>query len=412
MYKKIGLIIIIFLICGCSKKETKTDTVIEYGDNIKIAINYPITNIKKVDQKIKNYINLTYQEFKNEYSNKLENTSELNISYYYNELKNYISISLTTFISSNTLAHPINKVYTIVYDKSAKKIVKLGDILNEGEIKKEIPRIKQQLIEKYKECLIVEMLDAKINEDLNKYQLFLIEEDSIILFFNPYEITSGNCNIINAEIPFKTEKKEDKVENITPTYIEIDTTKPMVAFTFDDGPSKYTQKIIEILEKYEAVGTFFVIGNKLDIYKDTIKLMYQRGNEIGNHSFNHKWLTRLDNDELNIEINQTQNKVKEIIGIEPKLLRPTYGANNDYLRKNTNLKIIMWDIDTRDWELKNYKTIAKKALSKIKDGDIILMHDTRERTYKALEIMLSKLKEQGFQFVTVSQLKELKKDNN
>lgn len=168
------------------------------------------------------------------------------------------------------------------------------------------------------------------------------------------------------------------------------------------------------MKENDAVGTFFVIGNKVEIYKDTILEMYKNGNEIGNHSYNHKWLTRLTDEEFYEQINKTGDIVKQITGFTPKLLRPTYGSINKKIRNISPLEITMWTVDTRDWSLTNYQKIATKALKDIKDGDIILMHDIYERSYKALEIILKELKKQGYQFVTVSDLnkiKELKKQN-
>ncbi len=406
MYKKILIIFLIFLISGCSKEKPKTKTVIEYDDDVKIAINYPITNIRKVDNYISNYIDNVYNEFKN--NNDEIKSKELNISYSYDLIDNYISITLTSFISVNTEAHPTNEVYTIVYDKNKNKVLTLGNLINDNLLKSEIPKLKKQLIEKYKSCLILERIDSKINTDLKNYNLFSIDKNNINIFFNPYEITNGSCNIISLTIPFKNNSKIEEVIEIVPNIIDFDLEKPAIALTFDDGPSVYTKKIIKLLKKYDAVGTFFIIGNKVEQYKDTLKLMYEYGNEIGNHSYDHKWLTKLNDDDLSEEINKTQNIIKTITGFTPKLFRPTYGSVNNRLKKDINLDFIMWDIDTRDWEIKDYKKIASKTLSSIKDGDIIIMHDIHERTYKALEIILPKLKKQGFQFVTVSQLKELK----
>lgn len=407
--KKIWIIGLVFLISGCNKTALKTQTTIEQEENVKIAINYPITHIKKIDNLIDNYINKTYSSFKTEFENKLENQAELNIDYTYNNLTRYISISITTFISTNNLAHPISEVYTINYDKQTNKLIKLGDIIKTEQLKKLIPTIKQDLINKYKECLLIEQLDAKITEQLTDYNLFTINNDNINLLFNPYEISSGNCNILSTSIPFKTEaKKVVNPINIIPEIKDISLDKPTIALTFDDGPSKYTNKILKLLKDNNAVGTFFVIGNKVETYQDTILEMYKNGNEIGNHSYNHKWLTRLTEEEFNEQITKTGDIIKQITGFTPKLLRPTYGSINKKIRSMSPLEITMWTVDTRDWSNTNYQKIAEKALKEIKDGDIVLMHDIYERSYKALEIILSKLKKQGYQFVTVSELNKIK----
>ena len=88
-------------------------------------------------------------------------------------------------------------------------------------------------------------------------------------------------------------------------------------------------------------------------------------------------------------------------------MRPTYGAVNEKVRHQTNLKVVMWTVDTRDWENKNVKSIIKKTLPHIQDGSIILMHDTKERTVEVLKKLLSELKSEDYQFVTVSELEQI-----
>lgn len=189
----------------------------------------------------------------------------------------------------------------------------------------------------------------------------------------------------------------------------IDPNLPVVALTFDDGPSKYTTDILEFLKENDACATFFVVGNKAKTFSNTLNTMIKNGNEIGNHSYSHKWLSRLSTENIKSEINLTQNTIESITNYTPKLLRPTYGSINKKLRNSTNLKIILWNVDTKDWKLKSSEEIAKRALNSIEDGDIVLMHDMYERTYNALKIIIPALKEKGYQFVTVSELEEIKK---
>lgn len=199
-----------------------------------------------------------------------------------------------------------------------------------------------------------------------------------------------------------------KAESIVLTTNEvtkiIDPYSPVVALTFDDGPSKYTIEILEFLKENNAYATFFVVGNKVEPYSNTINIMFGNGNEIGNHSYSHKWLSRLSTNHIKEEIELTQSVIKSAINYTPSLLRPTYGSINNKLRKSTNLKIILWDVDTKDWKLKSSNLIAERALNSINDGDIVLMHDVYERTVEALKIIIPELKEKGYQFVTVSEL--------
>ncbi len=188
----------------------------------------------------------------------------------------------------------------------------------------------------------------------------------------------------------------------------IDPKEKVIAITFDDGPSTYTNDIIEYLNKENARATFFILGNKVSIYKDTINKALKYGNEIGNHSYNHKWLTKLSIEEMLLQIEKkTQAIIEENTGYTPVSFRPTYGSINNTMRKNVNLNIVLWTVDTMDWKYKSVDKIVSRATSKVKDGDIILMHDTHERTYNALLKIVPELKHQGFTFVTISELKEI-----
>ena len=201
-----------------------------------------------------------------------------------------------------------------------------------------------------------------------------------------------------------------KHENVS--YIQdenkiLDPNKKSIALTFDDGPSKYTKDIINTLKKYNSNATFFVLGNKVEIYKDTLIEMVNNGNEIGNHSYNHKWLVKLSNDEFLEQVNKTQQVIIENIGYTPTLIRPTYGSITSKMKESINLDVVLWNVDSTDWKLRNSKKIASKVLKKVSDGSIILFHDTYKWTDDALNIIIPKLIQDGYQLVTVSQLKEI-----
>lgn len=192
----------------------------------------------------------------------------------------------------------------------------------------------------------------------------------------------------------------------------IDINQKVVALTFDDGPTKYTNEILDILYDNNAVATFFVIGNKIELYEDTITKIIKNGNEIGNHSYSHKWLTKLDNNSIKEEINKTQDILYNKFNYTPTNFRPTYGGLNKKMKKNLNLNIIMWNIDTKDWKYKSVDTIISRATKNTTDLDIILMHDTKKRTVDAVKKIIPILKEKGFIFVTIEELQEIKELRN
>ena len=162
-----------------------------------------------------------------------------------------------------------------------------------------------------------------------------------------------------------------------------------------------------VLNKYDIKATFFVLGNKVEIYQDVLKESLKNGNEIGNHSYSHKWLIKLNKNELEKQIYKTQEIIKKTTGYTPTLLRPTYGSVNNNIKKLTDFKITLWNVDTLDWKYKSVNRIVNRAVKNPKDGNIILMHDIHERTVKAVEKIIPMLKEDGYDLVTVSELRDI-----
>lgn len=419
--KKIIIILVILLFCGCNKKinySYQVKTIIEENQNTLIAINYPVSNIKKVKKKIEKYVNDTYNNFLKYYNeiSFLNKKHELNIDYtYYNIADKYISIVLFKHISSSDDDLIVNEVFSYVYDISKGKKINFQDIINDNDysIKDLIVNL---LLENYGS--IIDMNDI-INIDYDNLE-FSINNDNVTIFLVNEDSNVGYDDILKIEIPLlyfdklKDLQKKDieTINYINPTINYIDISKPMVALTFDDGPSIYTDEILETLDKYNSNASFFVLGNKIDDHNDTIIKMYRNGNEIGNHSYNHRWLTKLSKSEQIEQINKTQELVKKYTGFAPIYLRPTYGSVNKSLRDNVNLEIILWNIDTKDWKNKNVDTIVNNALKDVKDGSIILMHDTYKRTSEAVKIIVPKLIDDGYQLVTISELKEAQKLKN
>lgn len=196
-------------------------------------------------------------------------------------------------------------------------------------------------------------------------------------------------------------KESSKIYNVDP-YMKV------VALTFDDGPSKYTSSILDVLDEYDARATFFVLGNKVEVYKDTLNKIILNGNEIGNHTYNHKWLSKLSTNEIKSQIEKTQDLIYKYTNYTPILLRPTYGSINNKIKKTTDLKIVLWDVDSLDWKLKNSTKIYNRVKDDINDLDIVLFHDTYKTTVESLKKLIPYLKEKGFQFVTISELYEIK----
>lgn len=194
-------------------------------------------------------------------------------------------------------------------------------------------------------------------------------------------------------------------------YRSVQTDSMKIALTFDDGPHPtLTPKILAILEKYHAPATFFMVGRNVINYPETARAVLEAGHEVGNHTFSHYHVKQLDEEGLNDELGLCEDALEELCEYRPHLFRPPEGAVTQYVQLCTELgdySLILWSLDTRDWETKNKKDIVNTVLDNVRPGDIILMHDfigRKSATPEALEVILPELIRRGYELVTVSQL--------
>lgn len=184
----------------------------------------------------------------------------------------------------------------------------------------------------------------------------------------------------------------------------VDPSRPMIALTFDDGPGDRTVELLEHLQQYGARATFFMLGQKVASHADAVKKMKEIGCELGNHSYDHANLAKLDANGVKKQIEDTNLKIKEIVGEGAALMRPPYGAISSTLKENAGMPLILWNIDTLDWKTRDAKATVDMVMNNVKDGDIILMHDIHTETVDAAIELIPKLLEEGYQLVTVSEL--------
>ena len=180
---------------------------------------------------------------------------------------------------------------------------------------------------------------------------------------------------------------------------------PMIALTFDDGPyPKVTGHILDVLEKNGVCATFFVLGSRIEGHEDMLTRMDELGCEIGNHSFSHADLTRLSKADCQKELSDTDAEIRRVTGHEASVVRPPYGYSNKAVLSAAGRPLILWTVDTNDWRGKAPGEIADYVIQQAKEGSVILMHDQQTQTADAMEMIIPTLIEEGFRFVTVSEL--------
>lgn len=218
-----------------------------------------------------------------------------------------------------------------------------------------------------------------------------IQNETPILGNSQYSITEAQGPI--------TEDKTDRI---------IDPNKPMIAVTYDDGPSIYTPEILDVLKENNSVASFFVLGQSVYNNGDILNRMIVEGNQIGNHTYNHKNITTISDEELYKQVQGTDDLIYMTTGYTPTVMRPPYGSTNVETNKKITKPLIHWSIDTKDWENKNVEMIKNSILENVKDGDIILMHDIYDSTVEASKVVIPELVNRGYQLVTIDELVEFR----
>ena len=187
------------------------------------------------------------------------------------------------------------------------------------------------------------------------------------------------------------------------------TGKKVVALTFDDGPGKYTERLLDEMKKRGVKATFFMLGTKVEDYPELVKRMSDEGHAIGNHSYDHEKLTKLSLSGVESTMGKTASKIKKILGYNPEIMRCPGGSCNDTVKKyakDAGIPIAYWDVDTRDWESRNVNAIMDVCFGKggIKSGSVVLFHDIYDTSVDAAIKVMDRLIEEGYTFVTVPEL--------
>ncbi|MBI3572428.1 polysaccharide deacetylase family protein [Candidatus Kaiserbacteria bacterium] len=183
---------------------------------------------------------------------------------------------------------------------------------------------------------------------------------------------------------------------------------PCVALTFDDGPQRtLTPELLALLNARGIHATFYLVGNRVAQWPDVVRAEIADGDEVGNHSYDHKLVTRLSREAAEAEYVRTDAAIEAALGTDapPATLRAPYGA----VRRTTKTEFaprpfIAWTIDTLDWKYPDSARIARIVIEKSRPGAIVLMHDIHAKTITAVPAIIVGLERRGFVFVTVSEL--------
>ena len=386
---------------------------ISMEENMAVGIFYPETDVKSLNMAIENWIEDTVKYYKEDVlsTSDEDSSSELTVTYSSYLINDEIStVKLKgTFISSQ-MAHPVD--IAKVFMTKGKDIITITDIIKEkefGNFAKLIASkagVQEELIDKeFLENTILTNNGVEVVLERGKY---LPMSDGTVEIKLSYDEAKKFLEedfdfVQKEELNIETEKVE------LPAPSEIDPNKPMVALTFDDGPSVHTKRLLDIYKKHGGKGTFFVLGYLVKGNEDVLKRAVSEGHELGNHSWDHSQLTNLSDEQLTDQIMQTRAVITAATGIDTKIMRPPYGACNEEvlkIGKNLDVSFVNWSVDTLDWKTRNADAIYNEIMNNVSDGSIILCHDLHGTTVDAMERVIPDLIAKEYQLVTVTELLE------
>ncbi|KXT77067.1 Peptidoglycan N-acetylglucosamine deacetylase [Streptococcus sp. DD10] len=265
--------------------------------------------------------------------------------------------------------------------------------------------IHQQLIFRgLSEDQVQETIRALESQELSQWQFSYRDATFAI------KLPNATAGVLNIDVPLS-----ELYNTIDSTYLqgqdlekyqayEEQRHKKAVALTFDDGPNATTTpQALDILKKYHAKATFFMVGKAIAGNEAIVQRVLKEGHGIGNHTWNHPVLTKISLDQAVEEINSTTVALQKAGVQEVHLMRPPYGAISPSIQSAVDQSFIMWDIDSLDWKTHNTAAIMEEV-KKTQPGSIILLHDIHQTTIDALPTIIQYLKDQGFELVTVDEL--------
>ena len=393
----------------------------------KVSIEYPITENEKINRLISESIDKIDRDFQNTvllatvFDKPMTETIGYQVTYNTSE-----ALSIVVNIKQDMNgAHPASMTQFWTFDKKSGEVVSLADFTEQSDEAAEaiISAAKNSISQTIKQR---QQPEIGLNEIINKEALsnFIITNNGNALAWplGQASLLPSSYGELTITVPISFVSKylqnptarkfanipkpaeKPKPAPIAPTSIVANKT---IALTFDDGPGPYTEKLLDILDKYDAKATFFLIGNKVSARANTLRRMQSRGHQLGNHSWSHPELNKVSAEQLASEIDQTNNVIKQAVGTKPNTIRPPYGAFNRAVLeqfRQRGMSAVVWSVDTRDWADRNSEIVCSRAVAGARNGAVILMHDIHQTSVNAVPCILDSLKQQGYSFVTVQNL--------
>lgn len=421
----IGVTTVTYSIIRDKEFKLENETEIIHKTNYKMQINYPVFNNKKVNKEINNIILKEKENFLEEVNNNKTKDNELNLNYNYSTKDKIYSVHMRTYSYTGDNKSYYRNDIIIYLDSDTNLEIDIKDLVIDNKFYNVLIEESSKYLKNHNniELYDKEQFEEEVN-NIDNYKILVFSENCLYVVFTPHIVSpyEGDINVpinyelineyLNNEYFTSIEKDDIKNDDIDHSkeikrirdYKEFEG-KKIVALTFDDGPAhSKTETLLTEFEKRNIRASFFVLGELALKQPDIVKKAYNMGHTIGSHTYDHKNLKKIDDEQLAYEVNYTNEILKEIIGTDIKFIRPPYGGYNTDILNSVDMSFILWSVDTWDWQLKDADKIADYMVNNIEDGDIVLLHDIHAETIDGVIKAVDLMQADGYAFVSLEEL--------
>lgn len=396
---------------------------LEKNENNYVNVYYPSFNSPQVDETIKIKVDECVKEFKEKNTKyaELTDTNKADLKIGYESFKvtdDVASVLLTVYEREAFEEEYSSKYYTFLFDLRNDKQIFLSDIFK-GRYLNYISSLAEEKIVRFSKDSNIdyEMMRDALCPTTDKFSNFILKDDRMIFYFNKDEFTNEDVvgryavEITYDEMYgyFKRGYLECKTNQDDYWYGlvngPVDDRLPTVVITFDDGPGKNTQKVVDILREHNAVASFFMLGERINyVESDVLMNLLNEGSTINSHSYSHADFSKLTAEAIQDEIQKTTIAVYEATEYNVRFFRPPYGSYNDLVKENAFFPLVLWSVDPRDWDTDDPNVVYENVINAVSDGDVILLHEIHDSTVEALPRILEELNNRGYQIVTIEEM--------
>lgn len=428
------------------------DTLDEWNDDYRMTVMYPKTDNVRINTAVHTKIDRYVTDFRRQVAEKPAGSKP----YYLHVVGsvNLASDRVINFLFDGTWTinnMPGNITVNALFDRATGAEVQASQLFKDGKYlniasdtaRKALPGI---LKESYNQARVVQ---GTVPQTANFDQYEIADDKTINIIFEPGQVASPVLGTVKVPLSLdslSTQWNRTEVDKLFPDFIaalqakeeaarkaaeaeaaakaaaaaaaqsrqvgsylpahgNVDCSKAKcIALSFDDGPGAGTNGILDTLEHYHVPATFMVVGTQVASHAAELRREAANGNDIGNHTWDHADLTALSVAGIQSEVNRTQAAIMNVLGKQPFMVRPPYGAYNQVVLQTLNMPLILWSIDPDDWKDRDADIVYQRVMSHAKPGAIIISHDLYPTTAAAYARIIPDLISQGYTLVTVSNL--------